>query len=120
MLCARTPRASFGTLAAVLVLIVAFCLFAAVPATALAQDTAAGAAPNAGGADPSQQVLVGHDSTGKAYEISAGDTAWMLTSSALVLMMTGPGLALFYGGLVRCKKRVFTSMPNFPLLAFIS
>src|SRR5580704_16241240 len=33
----------------------------------------------------------------------AGDNAWMLTSSALVLMMTGPGLALFYGGLVRKK-----------------
>ncbi|MCC6390904.1 MAG: ammonium transporter, partial [Bryobacterales bacterium] len=31
---------------------------------------------------------------------SAGDNAWMLTSAALVLMMTGPGLALFYGGLV--------------------
>src|SRR5690348_15424536 len=31
----------------------------------------------------------------------AGDNAWMLTSAALVLMMTGPGLALFYGGLVR-------------------
>ncbi|HWP49041.1 MAG TPA: hypothetical protein VNM22_17935, partial [Candidatus Limnocylindrales bacterium] len=31
-------------------------------------------------------------------QISAGDTAWMLTSAALVLMMTAPGLALFYGG----------------------
>ncbi len=36
--------------------------------------------------------------------LSAGDTAWMLTSSALVLMMTVPGLALFYGGLVRAKN----------------
>jgi Amt family ammonium transporter len=120
MLCARTPRASFGTLAAVLVLIVAFCLFAAVPATALAQDTAAGAVPTAGGADPSQQVLVGHDSTGKAYEISAGDTAWMLTSSALVLMMTGPGLALFYGGLVRRKNVLATMMQSFILMAVVS
>jgi ammonium transporter, Amt family len=39
-----------------------------------------------------------------AAELSAGDTAWMLTSSALVLMMTLPGLALFYGGLVRPKN----------------
>ncbi len=39
-----------------------------------------------------------------ADELSAGDTAWMLTSSALVLMMTLPGLALFYGGLVRAKN----------------
>lgn len=37
-------------------------------------------------------------------ELSAGDTAWMLTSTALVLMMTLPGLALFYGGLVRSKN----------------
>ena len=37
-------------------------------------------------------------------ELSAGDTAWMLTSSALVLLMTVPGLALFYGGLVRSKN----------------
>jgi Amt family ammonium transporter len=39
-----------------------------------------------------------------AAELSAGDTAWVLTSSALVLMMTLPGLALFYGGLVRAKN----------------
>ena len=39
-----------------------------------------------------------------AAELSAGDTAWMLTSSALVLMMTIPGLALFYGGLVRGRN----------------
>jgi ammonium transporter, Amt family len=40
---------------------------------------------------------------------SAGDNAWMLVSSALVLMMTGPSLALFYGGLVR-KKNVLGTM----------
>ncbi len=42
-----------------------------------------------------------------APTLSAGDTAWMLTSTALVLMMTIPGLALFYGGMVR-KKNVLT------------
>ena len=36
-----------------------------------------------------------------AAKLDTGDNAWMLTSSALVLMMTGPGLALFYSGLVR-------------------
>ena len=40
---------------------------------------------------------------------SSADNAWMLISSALVLMMTGPGLALFYGGLVR-KKNVLATM----------
>ena len=41
-----------------------------------------------------------------ADKLSAGDTAWMLTSTALVLMMCVPGLALFYGGMVRDRKSV--------------
>ena len=48
---------------------------------------------------------------------SAGDNAWMLTSAALVLMMTGPGLALFYGGLVRKKNVLGTMMQSFVLMA---
>src|SRR5258705_13736835 len=48
---------------------------------------------------------------------SAGDNAWMLFSSALVLMMTGPGLALFYGGLVRRKNVLGTMMHSFILMA---
>jgi Amt family ammonium transporter len=52
--------------------------------------------------------------------ISAGDTAWMLTSSALVLMMTGPGLALFYGGLVRKKNILGVMMQCFFLMALMS
>ena len=51
---------------------------------------------------------------------SAGDNAWMLTSSALVLMMTGPGLALFYGGLVRRKNVLSTMMHSFVLMCIIS
>src|SRR5690349_5146696 len=51
---------------------------------------------------------------------SAGDNAWMLTSSALVLMMTGPGLALFYGGLVRRKNVLGTMMHSFILMALIT
>jgi Amt family ammonium transporter len=50
----------------------------------------------------------------------AGDNAWMLTSSALVLMMTGPGLALFYGGLVRRKNVLGTMMHSFVLMATVS
>jgi Amt family ammonium transporter len=52
--------------------------------------------------------------------ISSGDTSWMLTSSGLVLMMTGPGLALFYGGLVRRKNVLATMMQSFILMAVIS
>jgi len=50
----------------------------------------------------------------------AGDNSWMLTSSALVLMMTGPGLALFYGGLVRRKNVLGTMMHSFILMATVS
>jgi ammonium transporter, Amt family len=51
---------------------------------------------------------------------SAGDNAWMLTSTALVLMMTGPGLALFYGGLVRKKNILATMMQSFVLMVVIT
>ncbi len=46
-------------------------------------------------------------------ELNTGDTAWMLTSSLLVLMMTIPGIALFYGGMVRKKNVLATLMQSF-------
>jgi len=52
--------------------------------------------------------------------INSGNTAWMLTSAALVLMMTGPGLALFYSGLVRRKNVLATMMQSFVLMAVVS
>src|SRR5213593_1932125 len=51
---------------------------------------------------------------------SAGDNAWMLVSTALVLMMTGPGLALFYGGLVRKKNVLGTMMQSFIMMAMVT
>jgi len=51
---------------------------------------------------------------------SAGDNAWMLVSAALVLLMTGPGLALFYGGLVRPKNVLSTMMHSFILMAVVT
>ena len=53
-------------------------------------------------------------------KLDTGDTAWMLTSSAFVLMMTGPGLALFYCGLVRRKNVLATMMQSFILMAIVS
>jgi Amt family ammonium transporter len=50
----------------------------------------------------------------------SGDNAWMLTSAALVLMMTGPGLALFYGGLVRRKNVLGTMMHSFIMMATVT
>jgi len=51
---------------------------------------------------------------------SAGDNGWMLACAALVLMMTGPGLALFYGGLVRKKNVLATMMQSFSMMALIT
>lgn len=51
---------------------------------------------------------------------SSADNAWMLTSAALVLMMTGPGLALFYGGLVRKKNVLATMMQSFAMMALVT
>ena len=53
-------------------------------------------------------------------KIDSGDTAWLLTSSALVLLMTAPGLALFYGGMVRQKNALATIMQSFIIMALIS
>ncbi len=55
-----------------------------------------------------------------ASELSPGDNAWMLTSSALVLMMTAPGLAMFYGGLVRKKNILGVIMQCFFLMALMT
>jgi Amt family ammonium transporter len=51
---------------------------------------------------------------------SSADNAWMLVSAALVLLMTGPGLALFYGGLVRRKNTLAIMMQSFALMALIT
>src|SRR5438094_1803917 len=65
------------------------------------------------------QRLADLDRSVKAAQSSA-DNAWMLVSAALVLMMTGPGLALFYGGLVRRKNVLSTMMHSFVLMAVVT
>ncbi len=73
-----------------------------------------------------QQAASDQQAQIKALEASvkaaqtAGDNAWMLTSTLLVLMMTGPGLALFYGGLVRKKNVLSVLMQSFLLMALSS
>ncbi|MGH7258388.1 MAG: ammonium transporter [Nitrospiraceae bacterium] len=71
----------------------------------MAQETSAGPAP----AVPSASLTV-----------DSGDTAWVLTSTALVLAMTMPGLALFYGGLVRSKNMLGTIMHSVIILCLVS
>src|SRR5579871_4857489 len=73
------------------------------PEAAAAPAAASGEAPAAPPA-LTEPALVSTD------KVSAGDTAWMLTSTALVLMMCVPGLALFYGGMVRKKNVLATLM----------
>ncbi|MCU1223391.1 MAG: ammonium transporter [Edaphobacter sp.] len=63
-------------------------------------------------------VAVGQ--TAPALAVSNADNAWILVSAALVLMMTGPGLALFYSGLVRKKNVLATMMQSFAMMAIIS
>jgi len=60
------------------------------------------------------------DAQAAANNINTGDNAWLLVSSALVLMMTAPGLILFYGGLVRGKNVLATMMHSLVLMGLVS
>jgi ammonium transporter, Amt family len=79
----------------------------------------AGFAQSASPALTVDQKLAKLEEATKAAQ-SAGDNAWMLVSAALVLMMTGPGLALFYGGLVRPKNVLSTMMHSFILMGVVT
>ncbi|OYR20694.1 ammonium transporter [Brucella thiophenivorans] len=73
---------------------------------------------------PMLLVLAGtalaQDAADATPTLDTGDTAWMLTSTALVLMMTIPGLALFYGGMVRKKNVLSTVMQSFAITCLMS
>lgn len=79
-----------------------------------ASAAAAPAASDAAPAAPTAPFSV--DSS----KINSGDTAWMLTSTALVLFMTIPGLALFYGGMVRKKNVLATLMQSFAITCLVT
>ena len=55
-----------------------------------------------------------------APKLDSGDTAWMLASTALVLLMTIPGLALFYAGMVRKKNILATMMQSFTICCIVT
>jgi Amt family ammonium transporter len=84
---------------------------ASAPAHALAQATSS---------TPATQAQI--DALQKAVQNaqSSADNAWMLVSAALVLLMTGPGLALFYGGLVRRKNILSTMMQSFAMMGLVT
>lgn len=84
-----------------------------------------GLAQEAGAPAVSAPVPVGAEAPAAAAapappKIDSGDTTWVLVSTALVLAMTAPGLALFYGGMVRSKNALGTIMQSFIILCLIS
>jgi Amt family ammonium transporter len=79
-----------------------------------------GAIPALQAADPVSAAPQFQPSAAPLVTINTGDNAWLLASSALVLMMTAPGLILFYGGLVRTKNVLSTMMHSLILMAMIS
>ncbi len=89
-------------------------LFAALPA--FAQEAAEKAAATVAEATPAAAAAF----TPTAEMVNKGDVAWMLTSSALVLMMSIPALALFYGGLVRTKNMLSLLMQVFMIVCIAS
>ena len=86
------------------------------PALVLAQASASGAAAQA----PATQAQIAALQQAIQSAQSSADNAWMLTSAALVLLMTGPGLALFYGGLVRRKNILGTMMQSFAMMGLVT
>jgi Amt family ammonium transporter len=97
---------------AIALLILFVCM--GVPAMALA------VAPNLGPSPPATQAQVAALQQTIRDAQSSGDNAWVLISAALVLMMTAPGLTLFYGGLVRRKNILGTMMQSFAMMGLIT
>ena len=83
------------------------------PSLALAQQAVPASAPATQAQIAALQQAVQNAQT-------SGDNGWMLVSSALVLLMTGPGLALFYGGLVRKKNILGTMMQSFAMMGLVT
>src|SRR5208282_5526650 len=96
--------------------ILTFLAMVGVPAWTFAQTAAATPAAQA----PATQAQITALQRAVQNAQMSGDNAWMLTSAALVLLMTGPGLALFYGGLVRRKNILSTMMQSFAMMGLVS
>lgn len=110
------PKVLFGTLLLILLL----HAFASPVLTSAQEVTQRVPAVALADGPETQPVVLGSTAPAAHAKIDKGDTAWMLTSSALVLMMTIPGLFLFYGGLVRRRNVLGTIMHSFIIVALIS
>ena len=112
----------FSAVKVFLVLVLALIFGGAVVSGPVA--VAQGAAPQSGATQTDRIAALEKQAADNATAVAAaqtsGDNAWMLVSAALVLMMSGPGLALFYGGLVRKKNILGTMMQTFAMMAVIT
>jgi Amt family ammonium transporter len=109
----------FGTALASVVL--GLCVLTSAPS--MAQEAGAPAATEAAApaaAAPEAAPAVEEPTAAPTPTIDSGDTAWMLTSTALVLLMTIPGLALFYGGMVRKMNVLSTVMHSFSITCLVT
>jgi len=91
----------------------------AAPAAATAAPAAAEAPAAAAPADAAAPAAAPKCGD-KGIECNKGDTAWMMTSTAFVLLMTVPGLALFYAGMVRTKNALSTTMQSFSIFCVVA
>src|SRR6266567_7992682 len=107
-----------GLMALIVGVLLCVCLSFASVSHSYAQEP--GAAPAAEEPGPAVETLSCDSKVQKECSPNSGDTAWMLTSMAIVLMMTIPGLALFYGGMVRKKNVGDTLMTSFAVTCLIS
>jgi Amt family ammonium transporter len=123
----KTLLASLGLIGALLSpALVAAQDAASAPQPAAAESTAPAAAPAAAPEPTAAAPAAAAPApaapapAAQAPKLDSGATAWMLTSTALVLLMTIPGLALFYGGMVRKKNVLGTMMQSFAITALIT
>jgi ammonium transporter, Amt family len=105
-----------GLMALIFGVLLGLCLTVSVYTPVHAQDQA----PAAESSGVTVETLACDSKVQKECSPNSGDTAWMLTSMAIVLMMTIPGLALFYGGMVRKKNVGDTVMTSFAITCLIS
>src|SRR6266403_345529 len=113
----RSLPDSMGSLLKLFRLLAVVCALAA---GATAQTSAASDSPGTGSTSDVHAARIAKLEQAVVDARSSGDNAWMLVCSALVLMMTGPGLALFYGGLVPKKNVLATMMQSFAMMAIIT
>ena len=113
-------RVLFRLVMPILFAVAIACLWPASPMAQTAPASPPAAAAPAAPATPATTPPTPAATTPAAPKIDSGDTAWMLTSVALVLMMTIPGLALFYGGMVRKMNVLATVMQSFMVTCLVT